>query len=157
MPAKKLWVASVNEAVLIFREAPISLIPIVEKAQMPWKEPDNYDDWDAIAAVLFDSIVMRSVEEADEWKKFDAIPKFRKRIGTYSNCSFLTSSDEPGALAFICFETQSAAFDTCLFARLDKANGVLGLERRGIQSTKFLLAGRAGNSVFMVDTINVSL
>jgi hypothetical protein len=113
------WGTSVNELAFIFRDALRALIPIAERARLHWKEPNNYDDWDSIAAAIYGSIVISSLEFAIEWHKFDAIPKYRKRIASYSHSSFLTPVDKPGAIAFVCFETRSEPFDTCLFTQLD--------------------------------------
>ena len=151
------WATSVDELVQIFRTALIALIPIADRAHMSWREPDNYDDWDSMAAAIYESIVSRSLEESSEWKKFDPVPKYDWRTSRYSNNSFLTAGDEPGACAFICFETSASPFDTCLFGRLDESNVVSGFERRRTDLVNFVLAGRSGGVVTMVDTLRVIL
>jgi len=150
------WVTSVDELVQTFRAALIALIPIADRAHMPWREPNNYDDWDSIAAAIYKSIVLRSLEESLEWSGFDPIQKYDKRADRYSNSSFLTTKDDPGACALVCLETKSSPFDTCLLARLNGSN-VVGLERRGIESVSFVLAGRSGDAVTIVDTLRVLL
>jgi len=156
MPAQR-WATSVNELVQIFRDGLIALIPMADRAQMRWREPDNYDDWDSIAAAIFESIVLRSLEESSEWEKFNAVPQYNRRTDHYSGSSFLTTVDEPGAWAFICFETESSPFDTCLFGRLDEADAVISFERRGADSVTLVLAGRSANTVKIVDTLRVLL
>ena len=153
----KIWATPVNELVRIFRAALIALIPIADRAHMPWREPNNYDDWDSMAAAIYESIVSRSLEESSEWDKFDAIPKYGKRTDRYSNYSFLTAQHEPGACAFICFETESSPFDTCLFGRLDESGVVIRFERRRTDLVNFVLAGRSGDAVTIVDMLRVLL
>jgi hypothetical protein len=157
MVSKNLWVTSVNELAQIFRDALVGLIPIAERAHMPWKEPSNYDDWNSIAAALYESLVVRSIEESSEWNKFEPIPKYNKRVDRYSNNSLLTTHDEPVTRAFICFETDSNPFDTCLFARLDETNRVTDFEHQKTNSVNFVLAARTKGSTTIVDTLHVLL
>jgi hypothetical protein len=124
---------------------------------MAWKEPDNYDDWDAIAAALYQSIVISSLEGSAEWSGFEAIPKYDKRIASYANCSFLTAKDDSSASAFICFETEVAPFDTCLFGRLNESSAVINFERRKTNSANFVLAARSRGTVMTVDSLQVLL
>src|SRR6202035_1122688 len=102
---------------------------------------------------LYESLVVRSIEESSEWNKFDSIPKYDKRIEGYSNSSFLTAHGGSVTRAFICFETDSYPFDTSLFARLDETDMVTGFERLKTNSVDFILAARAGSSITMIDTL----
>ena len=156
MPSER-WVTSVDELFQIFRAALVALIPIADRARMPWKEPNNHDAWDSIAAAIYKSIVSRSLEESFEWNGFDAIEEYDRRTDRYSKSSFLTTKAEPGACAFICFETKSSPFDTCLLARLDESNAVINFERRRADTVSFVLAGRSENVVTIVDTLRVLL
>jgi hypothetical protein len=58
-----IWNTSVAETVRVAQGALRALVPIVEKAQMPWREPNNYDDWDLIASAMLRSIVIMSAEK----------------------------------------------------------------------------------------------
>jgi hypothetical protein len=151
------WATSVNELAQIFREGLIALLPVADKAHMPWKEPNNYDDWDTIATSLFESIVTRSLEEAREWNHFDPLPKFNQRIEDYSKNSFLAVTKAETTLAFICFETKVTPFDRCLFARLDEMGKVLDLVREDFSSVKFLLVGRLKDGLVRLDSVDVRL
>ena len=56
-----------NEAVRIFREGLLALIPVVEKAKMmPWADPHAYDDWDVIAQGLYEGIVILSLANSTQ-------------------------------------------------------------------------------------------
>ena len=151
------WGTSVNKIIHIFRDALLALIPIADRARILWREPDNYDDWDLIAQSLFRSIVVMSLENADECKALQGTPKYDERISDYSLKSFLSTSKGSGELAFICFETDSLPFDTALLARLDEAGRVLRLERQDVGQLHFLLSGRSKDSIVEIDRISVNL
>jgi hypothetical protein len=154
MPTEN-WVTSVDELAKIFHAALIALVPIVERAHIPWKEPDNYDDWDAIVETIYASIVSHPVAESSEWKMFGAIPPYDGRIDNYSGKSFLTTADKPGARAFICFETEVIPFDVCLFGNLDQSGAVVDFERRRTALVKFVLAGHSEGALTIVDSLRV--
>jgi hypothetical protein len=157
MPLANPWTTSTNELASIFHDALIALVPIAERARMSWREPDNYGDWDSMAVAIYKSIVVDSIEHAAEWKSFDALPEYDQRIPSYSNNSFLTPLESQGTLAFVCFETISTPFDTCLFARLNNDGAVLTSERKGVVETHLVLAGRSRASVGMIDSLQVRL
>jgi hypothetical protein len=56
-----VWRTTVTEIILIFRDALRALVPHVTKARIEWHEHAAYDDWDDIADVLFQKIVVASV------------------------------------------------------------------------------------------------
>jgi hypothetical protein len=47
-----------SELILNFRAALCAIVPIAEKAGVPWRRPDAYDDWDAVATALFEALVV---------------------------------------------------------------------------------------------------
>jgi hypothetical protein len=48
---------TVLEVVLNFRAALLGVIPAFEKANIPWRRPDAYDEWDSVASALFETLV----------------------------------------------------------------------------------------------------
>lgn len=46
------------EAIRNFRMALLAVIPYVEKAQIPWRGPHNYDEWDVICTSMYGSLVI---------------------------------------------------------------------------------------------------
>jgi hypothetical protein len=104
----------------------LALVPIADKVNMPWKEPESYDEWDAICVALYNSIVIRSVESATEHQMLFPIPQHDKRVSFYNGQSFISSMNLGPDHAFICLETQNSPFDTCLFAQLDESGLVVG-------------------------------
>ena len=156
MPSER-WLTSVDELVQIFRAALIALVPIADRAHMSWREPSNYDDWDSISAAIYNSVVLQSLENSSERDKYDVVPPYDHRTECFSYNSFLTAKDDPGACAFICFETNSSPFDTCLFGRLNESSLVVSFERRETDSVSFVLAGWSGDAFTMVDALLILL
>ena len=61
MPMEQIWNPTMTELMSLFRESLVTLLPVMEKAHIPWQEVQAYDDWDRIATSLFESVVVSSV------------------------------------------------------------------------------------------------
>ena len=48
---------SVTDLVLNFADACRALVPAVDRAEVPWRDGEQYDNWDRIAEALFESLV----------------------------------------------------------------------------------------------------
>lgn len=60
----EVWATSVEEVMTIFRDALASLAPFLHKAHISSKEGEQYDDYDAIAELLYEKIVINSIKWA---------------------------------------------------------------------------------------------
>jgi hypothetical protein len=49
---------TVTDMLLNFRQALLAILPAVERVGIPWRRPDSYDDWDAIASAMFNALVV---------------------------------------------------------------------------------------------------
>ena len=150
---------SVNELVLLFSDAMRVLIPIAERAHMPWKEPDAYDDWDHICEAIYRSMVISSIEHADEIGKFMPILDYDRRTSSYEKNSFIGDAKSKEKEAFLCFETETAPFDHCLFAVLDRDLNVVGNRRVATAHAEFIFVRRDcdGGILKSFDRLIVSL
>ena len=121
-----VWHTTVTEAINIFRDAQCALIPVVERAHIPWRG-DTYDDWERIANALFESIVADAVihslpaEDAETVR----IPALGMLYQDLSGMSFievmrpgLTSPPYP---AFLQYSTRTTPFDTVEYLTIDPA------------------------------------
>jgi hypothetical protein len=152
MTRPKYWETSVNEAVRIFREGLLALIPVAKKAKMAWTEPDSYDDWDVIAEALYESIVIRSLTSSTQWDDFEEIPKFDHRISDYSNRSYIFLAEIGAQKPFVCFRSVKAPFDTALVATLDEHQKVVGVSDSELGNATFVLSGcRSGHRTNIED------
>jgi hypothetical protein len=151
------WPVSPSALVGHFRDALLALTPIAEKIHMPWQEPDNYDDWDEIASVLYHSIVVRSIESATGNRTVFPMVGYDKRLASYNQNSFLADKDLGQDHAFVCLETTRLPFDTCLFARLDPKGMVVGHAQANFVDVCFLFIGRTDDAVVVLGDLDVVL
>jgi hypothetical protein len=157
MLAGKTWSVSSTNLLGHFREALLALVPIADKIHMPWREPDSYDDWDAIASALYNSIVIRSIESATEDERFFPIPQYDKRIISYSYNSFVSNFELGRGYAFICFQTNNTPFDTCLFAALGEGGHVIGQAHARFEETQFTVVGQKIGTSAILSSLDVVL
>ena len=66
------WNTSIKELLLNYKGVLQSLIPWLEKSNIPYKEGEAYDEWDTITSTLYEAIVINSINYSDELK--DKIP-----------------------------------------------------------------------------------
>jgi hypothetical protein len=123
------WETSVDELLALFRDAMCALIPIAERARMSWKEPDAYDDWDAICQAIYRSIVIGSIEHADGIGRSSPMLDYDLRTSSYAKNSFIGDATSKEEAAFVCFETVNLPFDRCLFVVLDSNLKVVSEKR----------------------------
>jgi hypothetical protein len=55
-----VYIASVDQLIDTFRQGLLALIPVAERAQIAWREPEAYDEWDALAECLYKVFVSDS-------------------------------------------------------------------------------------------------
>ena len=126
---------------------------------MPWREPNAYDDWDRICCAIYQSIVIDSIENAEQIGASAPVASYDKRIASYKNSSFICNSALSGKSAFVAFETKDLPFDQSLFALLDDNFAVVEHDRMPTEEVRFIFCTRnleAGSSDFH-DAITVLL
>ncbi len=108
---------TVASVLLNFRHALIVLVPSVERAGIPWKRPDAYDEWDAIASTLFDELVVKVLRWSlphDKQEEFRMSP-YDLVLASYTDHSTLEVTHpclRSGRWLFHAFGTMSEPFDT---------------------------------------------
>lgn len=143
----------------MFRNGLEALVPVVEQARIPWKGPEAYDHWDDISEAIYRSIVIGALTFVDESDPFLPIPGYGFWLSSYAPNSFITNVALAEKTAFVCFETELAPFDTCLFAALDSNLNVVGKHRIATADTRFLFFRRdpGATAPLILDALNVSL
>lgn len=69
----------VTELLDVLRSGLAALVPVVERLAIPWVDGDAYDDWDNIAATLYDQLVVNTsqnaieVDETFNFAKYDMV------------------------------------------------------------------------------------
>lgn len=106
----------VTTVLLNFRGALLALVPMVERVGIPWKRPDAYDEWDAIASALFEKLVVEVLRWSlpeDEQKDFQ-LPAYDLLLPRYVGMGTLEvvhPSLQRGRWLFHAFGTESKPFD----------------------------------------------
>lgn len=127
-----IWRTSVDELMAIFRKSLLDLIPHLEAAHIPWREAESYDDWDAVAAALYEAIVLGSVRWGSpgpvnhlEFPQYDAL------LTDYSGLSRIEVECESSipaghTLVFTRFGTESRALDMARCVEIGSMGETLG-------------------------------
>ena len=116
---------SVTELVTIFRDAAIALIPHVERAKMPWKDGESYDDWDNIVTALYENIICNTLLYPDS--DYD-IAKYDFSYTSYSNMNFIIVNSKnhiDRSLVFIGFGSALSPLDSIAVAMIDNNYNVV--------------------------------
>lgn len=111
----EIWETSVGELMIIFKRALAAIDPYLEKAHISSKEGEQYDDYDAIAEMLYRKIVINSIN----WSFTDdlkiEIPRYGFEFDSEKQTAFIEvcSSAETNQREFVFqnFSTDKNLFD----------------------------------------------
>jgi len=149
MTALSYWNTNVNELLSLMRDSLSVLAPVVEKAHIPWREKDAYDDWDAITAAIYENIVVRSILHAVDIRKDLSMPKYGFVYPSY--CAYdvisvetLQESVKGGIAAFIGFSGQTSPVEYVKWLAISLSGEVLDkqIQFSKYDECKFLLRQR---------------
>lgn len=113
----KIFEKTVTDILWIFRESLIALIPSMEKAKIGWRDNEAYDDWDEIAKVLYEKIIVRSIQFSLGVDNSVDLPSYGIRYDSYKGRSFIICETEQSAIdenffnIFLGFSTETNFFD----------------------------------------------
>src|SRR4051794_1808978 len=127
-----MWRAPVTDVVLIFRDALRALVPHVMRAKIEWREGAAYDDWDEIAQVLYDKIVVASTVWAlpDDERSIIEFSLYNTTYASYADKTVIVVNEKLDGerLVFHSFATQDQPFDTVRTIAVDEEGHVHGEE-----------------------------
>jgi hypothetical protein len=110
-----IWRTSVTDVLLIFRDALRALVPHVTRAHIQWREGTAYDDWDEIAQVLYEKIVVSSALWAlpEHERSTAEFPVYNMTYDSYAGKAVIIVNEESDSerLVFHSFATQDRPFD----------------------------------------------
>ena len=102
----------------------------MDRARIPWRDHEAYDDWADIAQTLYANIVVRSIETACNDRDL-VLPRYHIVYPEYSATSLIALGTSgrlnKDTCAFIGFKSVVSPFDHVLFAETDP----ITLRRRG--------------------------
>ena len=147
----------VPNLVSAFRSAIRAVAPIVHNIGIQWLEPDNYQEWDAIASGIYDGIVLKTIVSSASWRGYFPIISYDKRVASYERYSYICDESGGSLSPIVCFETNNMMnpFDTCVLCRIYEDGGVASYFRSPFENCNFVFAGRrsAGNTVTMSEIV----
>lgn len=161
-PARKEgeWTTTVDELVGHFRDALLALIPVFEQAHLPWREGEAYDQWDDVAAVLYD----RLVREPLNWALADgddlALSDYDLVLPTWSDRSFIAvrhpQVSRDSAAVFLRLESRLESLDTVAIGVLDEG-GTIGSQTTSLPfvDVSFVLVHRSQGLNEAVSSLSV--
>ena len=124
---------SVSDLLSKYRDALIAVVPMAEHVRLPWRDPDAYDDWDAIASSLYEGLV----GEVVRWSlsccggnRF-VLPKYDIALEDYAGFSTIECACEGESLqrmVFLRFESESCTFDQAGLVHVSSSGKRLGDE-----------------------------
>jgi hypothetical protein len=113
------------EIISNFRAGLMAMLPVLEKANIPWRNVGMYDDFDGIAESLFEWMVLHKLEN-NAIEQFDVVPELAKYGYIYKNYSkksfiqVIIEKDENFDLyVFNFISTKNAPFDTLICNIID--------------------------------------
>lgn len=115
------WSTTLTELLGVLRQALAALVPVAEKARIPWRDGEAYDDWDAIAACLYDNLVVRPISCAAEVEPGITLPKYDMLYPSYRGAFIQVEGGgvpEGVTAVFVGFGGLSADFGTVKWTRV---------------------------------------
>lgn len=134
----------------LFRDALVTLLPVMDKARIDWREGHTYDPWEDVERTLYRSIIGSCVENAVLPGSLRPLAPYGLWQPSYANLSFLLASDERGA-AFLKFGTGSEPFDEVILLELDvNLTPTTKRIRKTLAGTEFMIAMSNGDGSLSV-------
>jgi len=122
-------ISGVPALIYLFREAILSLVPVLEKAKIPWREIDLFDD---VCESIFQIIVQPKIESYFLSKQTEAPPlaKYGYFYKDYFKTGYIEVIPEKvehpsGIYVFVMFTSKKQPFDTVVCNLIDEKGNVL--------------------------------
>ena len=138
------WSTTLTDLLGIHRQALAVLVPIADKARVPWRDGEAYDEWDAIAECLYHNIVVRAISCAIEGGPDIELPKYDMVYPSYKGAFIQVEGGgvPDGVIAvFVGFAGTSTDFANVKWVRMLPSGEVLepNLEYSPYNACKFYL------------------
>lgn len=124
----EVWETSVEEVMIIFRDALASLAPFLAKARISSKEGEQYDDYDAISEMLYEKIVVNSIKWSFADSQEIELPAYgfefdsERHTAFIEVCSGIESNQKQSV--FQNFSSERGLFDTVVCYPFGKAQSL---------------------------------
>ena len=153
------WATSVSELVGLFRDALLALIPVFERAHIPWRDGESYDQWDEVGAVLFDKLVREPLTWALDDGPDLSLLDYDLAVPTWSGRSFVAVRHPmvPGdsTAVLLRFETRLAPLDTVAVGLIDGQGAGAAEKRVPVDEASFVVVDRRHGRDSIVSSVLV--
>ena len=115
------WSTTLTDLLGNLRQALAALVPMAEKARIPWRDGEAYDDWDAIAGCLYDNLVVRAISCATEGGPDIELPKYDMVYPSYKGAFIQVEGcgvPEGATAVFVGFAGDSPDFTNVKWIRM---------------------------------------
>ncbi|MBN1344626.1 MAG: hypothetical protein JXQ73_18185 [Phycisphaerae bacterium] len=154
---------TVTDLVMNLHAALRALVPCVERVGLPWKRPDAYDEWDNIAAALYQALVVEPLRFSLPERERDrfSLPAYDLLLPSYADKSIIEvlPAESDGRIgAFHALGTLEAPFDVVEWRAVNRTGLPESerLETIPLESARFALRLNAnGISDTRVDRIAI--
>lgn len=153
----------VTDVLLNFRSALVAVVPAFERVNIPWRRPDAYDNWDAVASELFQSLVVNVFQWSlvDEEEGVMRLPAYDLLLDAYADLSTIDVVHRalmPGRWAFHAFGTKVDPFDVVEVRHLSEKGTPLSgeLETCPVEGAQFALRLLRSQASTLVDEFAMS-
>lgn len=147
--APTTWTTTIGELLAILRDALSALVAIADRARIPWREGDAYDDWDAMAAALYDGLVVRAIRHANQGGESVKLPEYDlvyPSYVAYDVIRVVSGAVPPGIVgAFIGFMGTETGFEQVKWVAMAEGGEIADPEVHACDydDCKFALSRRA--------------
>ena len=149
----------VAELLHIFRAGLLALIPVMDRARIPWREGEAYDPWENIERTLYSSIIGSCVENhvGNDESPLMLLSSYGLSYSDYRSHSFLSERGSRLAgtpNAFLEFRYGEAPFDTAVFVEIDQNQTSTSREiTMPLEQVRIELAGRRESGLVYLEEI----
>lgn len=156
--SNKCWQTTIDELINIFRGSLLSILPSIQRAHIPWKNEETYDDWDMISETLFHAIVVRSILYSLNIEIH--LPKYGFYYNSYKKFDYIiveTNEKDKTRKVFVSFYTKVNPFDYVEVAVIDKNENVIDNKYYNYEDCSFNLVIKSSDKKMVIENICVEL
>ena len=115
---------------------------VADELGVAWREPHNYDAWDLVAGGIVEGFVYQAIRSSNGWTENLPLIAYDRRVSDYSRFSYVGVELAGAVRPFVCLETETDPFDSCLLANLGPELKVVGYSKQPLQACRFVAVGR---------------
>lgn len=154
------WDTTVGELVVLFRSALKALIPTLERARIPWRDGEAYDQWDEIGSVLYSRLVVEPLTCALKIAATPGVAAYDVFRQDWRDISFVAvrhpDLQHEKVAAFLYLASNDDPLDTVVVNLLDESlDPGPRFQSLEFAETEFVLMHCSGDDLLEVSSVSV--